>query len=64
MIGDRTKQVSTARALAYDKAVTIDSTDTTRLSAGKPAHTPEVEAQECVDVNTGVVYKWWAGAWH
>lgn len=51
--------------------------ETTRLSSyeelmkkakvsgsGEPAHKPDLEAQDYLDVSTGREWKWWAGAWH
>jgi hypothetical protein len=53
-MGDQTKAVSTRTALLREKNVT---------GKGEPSHTPEIEAQTYIDVDTGYVYQWWAGTW-
>lgn len=65
MLGDKTKKLSDRDELLRGRNTTIDSTTYSyQVSGGEPAHTPQVAAQTCVDVATGQVYEWWAGAWH
>ena len=54
-LGLKTDKVSTREELLKDANVSGN---------GAPTHTPERATQTYVDVDTGTVHEWWAGAWH
>lgn len=54
-LGLKTDKVSTRDELLRDANVSGD---------GAPSHTPERATQTYVDIATGTVHQWWAGAWH
>lgn len=54
-LGLKTDKVSTRTELLTQQNVSGD---------GDPTHTPELATQTYVDIATGTVWEWWAGAWH